>query len=344
MKQSIRHLRIGLFLFLASFANQGMAQSAPQQLKGSGWQASTNAAPAVAVFGNYECVAWKSATSNEILFTCSVQFSDNWPAPQVVGGSGWTAKTTEAPTLAGDEISGEVWLSWKGAGGNKIWYSTSMGSTWTKQQTVSGSGWTAESTAAPALGGGDGITLAWKGASSDDIWYTVWNYPGWSTQRTASGSGWTAGTSTTPAWTQYDEGIIPALFWKGGSPDVWMSYAYDWTSQQKVSCNNPSWTAETSAAPAAAYIPNPDGGDTFTTVFWKGNSSNSIWYSYQTPGASCGWAQQATVSGSGWTADTNAAPAVANAAYPYYTRILAWKNATDNTIWYLDPTTLPGPW
>lgn len=61
----------------------------------------------------------------------------------------------------------------------------------------------------------------------------------------------------------------------------------------------------------------------------------------------CGWAQQETVSGPDWSAETNAAPAVASATivfdgYGAPAAILAWKNASDNTILYLDPATLPG--
>jgi hypothetical protein len=128
------------------------------------------------------------------------------------------------------------------------------------------------------------------------------------------------------------------LYSIGSNDDISLTYGEmdstpipGWSSGGTVSCS-----AESNVAPAAAFFINTAKGPLWDdVVFWKNSSNNAISYSY-----TCG-----TVSGSGWSAETNVAPAVAsspNAAEASTAAILAWKNATDNTIWYLDPTTLPG--
>jgi hypothetical protein len=85
MKQSIGYLSIGLTLFLASFANLGLAQSTPQLLKSSDWSALTKTAPAVATDGTNRYTAWKGASSNKIWF--STFNGSEWTKQKVVGGS-----------------------------------------------------------------------------------------------------------------------------------------------------------------------------------------------------------------------------------------------------------------
>jgi hypothetical protein len=67
MKRSIKHLTIEMALILATFANQSLAQSTPQQVAGTvngkDWQALTDNAPAVAVSSTTKYVAWKSDTN-----------------------------------------------------------------------------------------------------------------------------------------------------------------------------------------------------------------------------------------------------------------------------------------
>jgi len=95
--QSIR-LSISLALWMASFAGQGLAQSVPQQVAGSGWQALTGTAPAVTTDGTLEYVAWKGATSARIYF--SVFNGTEWTTQKAVGGTGWTAESGASPALA----------------------------------------------------------------------------------------------------------------------------------------------------------------------------------------------------------------------------------------------------
>lgn len=107
---------------------------------------------------------------------------------------------------------------------------------------------------------------------------------------------------------------------------------------EKYQVSGSGWAAKTTQAPAAAV--DLDGND---IVFWTGQTGTSIWYSYNTStplgfGGPPVWSKQETVSG----AKTNAAPTVAEANGPSIAvSLLAWKNASDNTVWYLDVAKLP---
>ena len=153
MKHSISQFRLGLALVLASLLGQAFAQS-PLTVAGSSWQALTTMAPAVAVSKTTKYVAWVGQMDNKIWF--SAYDGTSWTKQQVAEGKGWTALTSSPPALAWDFVNDELWLAWKGNGSNtEIWYSTWDGTSWSKQQVVSGTSpdWTAGTSAAPALAG-----------------------------------------------------------------------------------------------------------------------------------------------------------------------------------------------
>src|ERR1700678_2347002 len=105
LKHTMKHLNMGLALFLVSLANQGLAQSTPQQVQGSGWRALTANAPAVATDGTNRYIAWKGLSNNDIYF--AMFNGTEWTDHQIVTGSDWTAKTDAAPALAYD--GAHVW-------------------------------------------------------------------------------------------------------------------------------------------------------------------------------------------------------------------------------------------
>jgi hypothetical protein len=346
-KKVSRQIAIGAALFLLSFALQMAAQSSPTQIEGSGWTAETENAPAVASDGNNLYAAWKGATTNNIYF--SINSGSGWSDQTIVGGSDWTAGTSAAPALA--FVSGtNVWLAWRGESAGHVWISMWDGSSWSTQQEVQGTNWVSGTSAAPAVTYSEGLLfIAWKGTSGNRIWYSTFNGSEFATQQVVGTSGWTADSSAGPTFQQ-----STALIYKGVSTNVWEALLPEpsWTTQNQIVCNDPNFTAMTSTTPAATVLFAANGPtNSFTyPVFWKGASGNSIWYTYSVP-TGCGWANQATVKGSdssgNWSASTNAAPAAASATIMYEgygapLAILAWKNSSDNTIWYLDPTTLPG--
>ncbi|MFZ0478094.1 MAG: hypothetical protein WAL71_03005 [Terriglobales bacterium] len=191
---------------------------------------------------------------------------------------------------------------------------------------------------APALSGGSGISLAWKGASTsnDDIWTTSWTGSEWAPQAKVEGTTWTAGSSTTPAWTQtfLQVGVSPNLIWKGGSPNLWWTAGSGtaWNEQQQIHCEDPVWTAQTIAAPAATENNNGYSAD---VVFWT-TSSFSIEYTY-TDGSGCGWAPPETVR----SAKTEIGPAATLAPnFSYF--LLAWTK-TNGQVWYTTFDQVPMP-
>lgn len=315
MKQSIGRLSIGLALLLASLANQGLAQSTPQQLKGSGWQALTKTAPAVATDGINRYAAWKGASSNKVWF--SIFNGSAWTKQKVVEGSGWTASTSTAPALTW--YGGQLWLAWKGQSTptDRVWFSTWNGTSWAHQQVVNGSGWNSDTDDAPALGITNNIlTAAWVGASSNEIWYSTWSSPGWATQVEVSGSE----TSTTPTMLAVPYAFV--WFWNGYSNDN----VYFGGSQVSG--------AESNVATANLFFAYPPEND-YYVLFWKSSSGNSLMYSSD---FDSGFGTPQSVGG----AETNQAPAAASSLGENGNTgsILAWKNATNNTIWFLDPSTL----
>jgi hypothetical protein len=336
MKQAwMKQTGMALALLIAGLVNKGIAQSKPQQVEGSNWRALTGSAPAVTTDGTNRYIAWQGL-NNDVYF--AMFNGKTWTNHQIVGGTGWTAETSATPAILYAGFGTTVWLAWKGKGSsNTIWFSTGDGTSWSKQEPVSGTDpdWTAESNAGPALGIYGGTPyVAWKGASTDEIWYT-YNLGSWAHQQVISGSGWTAYTKATPAVTTDQSGNLH-VFWKGkSSDDIWGSMG------QIVSCCEPEWlgqgtiscSAESNVAPGAGFFTNANKVLWDEVVFWKQSTSNAILYSY-----GCG-----KVAGSSWTAQTNVTPAVANYSGEgeSVASILAWKNASDNTVWFLDPTTLP---
>jgi hypothetical protein len=333
MKQTMKHLHIGLALFLAMFANlgadQGWAQSTPQQVKGSNWEVLTEASPAVAINGSAKYMAWQGSNSNEIYF--STFTNGAWTKPTIVGGTdpSWTAETSAAPALAWDPVSNLVWLGWKAkSSSDEIWFTTWNGKTWASQAKVSGTdpNWTAKTGAAPALSYTHGaITLAWMGASSHEVWYTVWlSSHKWASQIEVAGSK----TSTGPAI----ESVTYAALW------LWKGYSnediYFLNSSTQIT------DAETDATPTAFFYGFDDGQEGTNVVFWKNSSDNSIFFTDDYPDGFDGYVRP--VSGNGWNAETDVAPAVTSfvSGNGSTGSILAWKNASDHTVWFLDPTTL----
>jgi hypothetical protein len=358
-KQTLKHFAVALAV-LASFAIRIMAQSSPTQLQGSGWTAQSKEAPAVGSDGTNLYAAWKDTNSTDIHFSVNTNDS-GWGADTIVSGTtpsgaSWTAGTNGASSLA-VQAEDNVWLAWRGASTNDIWISNWNGSSWSVQQNVQGtnidgSTWIAGTSAAPAITYSGQLYIAWKGASGDNLWYSSFNGSSFAIQRVIKGSTWTAQSSVGPSF--QDSGT---LFWKGKSTDLWETpfTPPSWSSEYQVTCSDPNFTAETSNTPAATvlFVVNNTTNSFTNPVFWKGANSNSIWYTYSTdpPLPGCGWANQATVSGTDssgpWSASTNHPPAVASATVQYGgygipLAILAWRDASTDNILYLDPTTLPG--
>jgi hypothetical protein len=338
MKQTTLHCNLTWALFLAVFAGQAFTQT-PMQVAGAGWAASTKLGPALATDGNNAYIAWVDSSTTEIYFA-TLSSSNTWINPQTVAGTTsegakWTAESSAAPSWGYD--GSNFYLFWKGKSGNDIWFSEYGAGTWSTQAVVGGSSpsWTAESNVGPAGTFANGpVTLYWKGQSADKVWFSSFDdlAPGWTTQEVVSGL-----KSNLPPISESSPNmgtIVPIFLKSTTSNDI-----AAWLGSTSYPVSGTGWVAETNQAPAAGLA-----DDGFAdVVFWKGQSGTSIWYSYNTGnplvfGGPPVWSEQTTVSG----AKTNAAPTVAVADGPSIdVSILAWKNASNDTVWYLSP--FPGP-
>ncbi|HXN16844.1 MAG TPA: hypothetical protein VN875_00805 [Candidatus Binatus sp.] len=320
MRQHIGRLSFGLAFLAAVFASQALAQK-PQQIVG----ASTKLAPALATDGNWMYIAWVDSSTGDIYYASE---NSGFTDVQPVGGTNsdgttWSAESSATPAWGYDGVS--FYLIWKGKAGNDIWFSQMSDGVWQLQEKVQGSDptWTAETNVAPAATFNSWpLTVYWKGGSGDNVWTSSLDdlQPGWLTQSKTG-----LQTNVAPCVESDPNG-------SEGSPMVikGASNNYIYASGFQISGKGPTWNAETSEPPAAAFDGEND------VVFWKGQSGTSIWYSYNTgtPLGSGGpptWTKQQTVSG----AKTNAAPTVAIANGPSISvALVAWKNASDDSIWY----------
>ena len=362
MKQTMRHLTLGLALFMASFASLGLAQSTPQQVKGinsqgAKWQALTDRGQvAVATNATTEYVAWKVNGSQNIEYSTSTD-GVTWATPLVVKGTyqrrAWKAQTTGVPAITVDNNTGYVWMAWTDPTTSDLFYSTYNGVAWARPQAVSGQGWTAQnflSGASPALGGGNGITMTWIGPLNDDIYYSNWTYPGWSVPQVVSNGTWTAD----PVPSGFSTPDLTVSL-SGGSAMYWVDYYGDifgaafifggWAGDNAIGCD--SWTAQTwdDNPPAAANFTLNGGANAM--LFWVNTAGDGyqLAYTYETFDQNgCPWADPATVTIATGNSDIYVGPAVS--VGPKLS-ILAWpqlvgRSETKSSVWYLNPLTLPG--
>jgi hypothetical protein len=364
-KLFMRQVKVALVLLLASLAGQTMAQSTPQQVAGTGWQALTSGstAPAVAVSPTMTYVAWHGQSTSNIWF--SSYNGSTWSQQETVGGSGWTAQTSASPALAWDFYKNELWLAWVGNTDQKIYFSIWNGSSWSQQVIISGSGWTAESTTAPTLIYDQAMYVAWKGVSSNNIWYTNWNYPGWSNQQTVSGSWGSAQTISSPALV--GDYLGPVMLWKGQETVydyMWASWSepledIGFSQQVQVNCSTDSFTAKTSEAPAgvALGLSGYEGAPWVDVIFYN-TGGGTLAYSKVIDSDEICWTVPAVVGGTSdgtsWNPYTYLPPAVSSAQEwsSATTTMLVWTNEVtvenpsnpipEGAVMYMDPTTLPG--
>ena len=123
MNETIVKLSAGLAFFLTILASQAMSQT-PIQVKGSGWKASTNFAPALATDGNNAYIAWVDSATSDVYFAAFT--GSGWINAQPVSGTKldgavWTAESSATPAWGYDGLS--FYLFWKGKTGKDIWFS-----------------------------------------------------------------------------------------------------------------------------------------------------------------------------------------------------------------------------
>ncbi len=285
-------------------------------------QALTNLSPALTYFGGKLYAAWVGTTGNAIFY--SAYDGKSWTSQATIQGSWGQALTNQPPALA--VFSGVLYAAWRGDGSTgSIFYSTTTnGTTWSPQATVSGTWGTATTSAAPALGVNRNVLmLAYKGRSDTNVHFTSPDAGTWQAPSAVPG----ATTQVAPAivGTPQAKYSIFTVAWTTSSQqiDTDALTAIGWASIQTI----PS--ALTEEPPRVALL------NSKTVVFaYKGTgASTKIFYdmSFGYNGAGDGFAHQLIQPQAG----TNLAPAIATTGD---TLAAAWLGTTSSALFYSTST------
>jgi hypothetical protein len=234
-------------------------------------QAGSTRSPALTYFNGKLYAAWVGTTGNAVFY--SSFNGKTWSSQATISGSWGTALTSNPPTLA--VFKGQLYAAWTGnAASSDIWYSTtSDGTTWSAQATVSGTWGTATSDHSPSLGvnvNGPLLWLAYKGKGNDNVYYSALSSGTWAAPSAVPGAATT---------------VAPAII---GTPNATFSvFTFAWTtSAQQIDSEDITalgWSsihtlpkALTQQGPAMALM------DGIHLVFaWKGTgTSTKIFYDF----------------------------------------------------------------
>ena len=186
----------------------------------------TSASPAVAYFKDNLYIAWKGETGDARIWISNAGgFGSDGVAlglsPQRLGPS--PAGTERGPALAATEDT--LFMAWKGASSNKIWWSQSQdGIKWSEQSSIPQVGGTSQGPALTAIG--DTLFLAWVGEGNDErlFWSKCSDGKTWASQSQIP----VGGSGCGPSLAGLADGRL-CLVWKGiGAPpgDTRIFYAY----------------------------------------------------------------------------------------------------------------------
>jgi hypothetical protein len=272
--------RIGLTLALTVMMALLLASPAVSQVQvcgssctgSGGWAASSDAAPAYALGGEYY-LAWKGNAVTNIWFTAAPE-PGSWAAEAEVDGG--ILKTDAAPALT-------AWgpnyvLAWKGRSGPHIWWAEYPypGRGWGGQNEISG----VETNVAPALTSYEGTVYLAYTTTSNEIAYIS------GVQTLSGGIDWSAPVSL-PA--SYVTMLPPAIAaYKG---NLYFAFTTTANNIDVVSCaisSCTSWTqlgqamegslpANTNVAPALT-AGSYTGGPVGPYLAWTDPSDNNIYY------------------------------------------------------------------
>lgn len=195
----------------------------------------TSASPAIASLNGTLYLFYKGASDNYIYWASSAD-GKTWVDKHLLAlGDSLIAaandqhpKTSAAPTVA--SANNCLYLFWKGASGNQIWWSASFNiGVWMDQESISTPGGTPETDASPAVAlDGQTIHLAWKGKGANTIWWSTYSTPinsGEGGGQLVTAGPWAAqseifsGTTAAPALVCDGNGVV-WLAWTGANGGV----------------------------------------------------------------------------------------------------------------------------
>jgi hypothetical protein len=286
-------------------------------------------APAATTIGGNYVLAWQTGDSSILWMqfpatneqnTTQYDFGKQQSIADVASSGG--------PALA--TFKNKAWMTWKGEGSDsRIYISSLSGATWSLGTPVPAIG----TQSSPALTATSSeLFLAWMGEHDNTIyWAKSSDGTTWAAQQPVPG----ALSSDTPALAAFGDTVY--LAWKGASDArIWLtkySSGKGWGTATALS------NFGTSNGPALGI-----GSTGNLHLVWKGESDDNVWESFRASNGTA-WTPQAKIS----LVATNARPALATQtpASDANQVLLAWKGASDDTLWVgpLDDlrTVLPAP-
>jgi hypothetical protein len=286
--------------------------------------AGSSLGPALAVFNDTLCAAWKGVFGDPRIYTATISFSTgyDWQAMPA-----WTAQT-EIPGVATDwgpslaVFNGSLYAAWKGVGGDPgIYWSVSVdGQLWVEQVQIPGVG----TSFGPSLVTfQDSLYAAWKGeGASDGIFWSSFNGDRWTGQQQMPGAGTSVGPSL--AVDPQTGDLYAAWRGAGGDSNIYWALLFDPPAANDWSDPQPVPGAGTSFGPSLAVFQ-----DLLYGAWRSGTDDHVFWASFT--GTTFEWSSSGVVvPGIG----TSFRPALAAYAGSLFA---AWKGVDDDTGIYWGP-------
>jgi hypothetical protein len=178
----------------------------------------TSEKPAMALYNGKLFLAYKGKDSNDLWYnTCDGQ--SPWLATDLEISQNGRSQTDAGPALAA--YNGKLYLAYKGAGSNDLWYNVFDGANWLATDLEISQNGRSQTDAGPALAVYNGLLyLAYKGAGSNDLWYNVFDGSNWLATDLEISQNGRSQADTDPALAVYNGKLY--LAYKGsGSDDIW---------------------------------------------------------------------------------------------------------------------------
>jgi hypothetical protein len=229
----------------------------------------TSEKPAMAVFNGKLFLAYKGAGSNDLWYnTCDGQ--SPWLTTDLEISQNGRSQTDAGPALAA--YNGNLYLAYKGAGSNDLWYNVFNGANWLATDLEISQNGRSQTDASPALAAYNGkLYLAYKGAGSHDLWYNVFDGANWLATDLEITQNGRSQTDAGPALAVYN-GLLYLAYKGAGSNDLWYNVfdGANWLATDREITQNGGSQADTDPA-LGVY-----NGKLY--LAYKGSGSDDIWY------------------------------------------------------------------
>ncbi|ORA24152.1 hypothetical protein BST13_34390 [Mycobacterium aquaticum] len=152
-----------------------------------------------------------------------------WVIPDIPISKQGHTRTSASPTAAMDNSLSALYLAYKSASNNDLWYNVFDGASWlTDDIKISKHGHT-QTDAAPTLAVYNGVLyLAYKSASNNDLWYNVFDGASWLTDDIKISKHGHTQTDAAPTLAVYN-GLLYLAYKSASNNDLWYN-VFDGTS------------------------------------------------------------------------------------------------------------------